>query len=1056
MSYSNITPESAWCDYVKQHVGATYPFELLVGNHEDAVSGDNGFIDNFAACLPDRLGGTGTYAHRYYFDYPASAPLARFIMIDPNMYRNGSRVEYCKSGETTECNWLKARIDEAKSAGLWVIVGMHKNCITMGVKSCEIGSQLLNLLAEKKVDLVFQGHEHNYQRSKQLALGSACPTIAVNAYDADCVVDDGADGLYTRGQGTIIAVAGAFGASPYAVDPADPEAGYFASYMGPNTDPSSGFVKVDVSESAIHAQFMHSKGSFSDSFTIAQGGAVPTPTATPTDTPVDTATPTPTATPTSTPGGCPAIPESAGSAVMTIDVPATGAYVIWNRISVSGAANSGFWLQIDDSCAISIGGMALTPQEWAWVNYRNADPADKVSVELSAGAHTVKLMEQGPEVRIDKLLLTNDQGCTPTGGDGAGCLSASDAPTIPTNLIATDVLSNMVGLQWDASADDVGVTGYEIFRDDKPLSAVPATTTFQDTSVSPATAYNYSVRAIDGNGNASGMSNPMSVTTPADQTTVLSFVPVADAYVTSNRASKNYGSSSSLRVDASPEVRSYLRFDVQGATGAISKATLRINARSASSKGYRVHSVDDNGWSERTINYNTAPPYGAEVGSSGPVAKLTWSEVDVTPLIKGNGAVSMALLGISQTAIALNSRESGVQPQLIVETVAGQVNLTKQVPGTSSILSEGDAMVRADYPDGNYGGSSTLRVDASPETRSYLHFNLSGLTGIVANATLRIYANSGSSVGYQVHQVSDQAWGEMSISYGNSPAIGNVIGASGPIKPDTWTDVLVTTLVIDQSEVDFALSGLSRTSISLASRESENPPQLVIQTVADGTLAATIVPRVLPVSAEEVEARDKRDHDNDGLSDEDETANHTDRDNADTDGDGLNDLWEVENGLNPLDPAGEQGADGDRDHDSLSNSDEFARGTDPSSLDTDGDELPDRWELDYHLDPRKENGANGASADGDHDGVSSVDEFNNSTSPESPDSDGDSLTDLWEIEYGIDPALNSGNDGADGDPDADAESNALEQRNGTDPRDTQDMGRQVIFSQTIYLPELSR
>src|SRR3954451_6770806 len=34
-SYSEVAPESAWCDYVKSKVGPTFPFELLAGNHED-------------------------------------------------------------------------------------------------------------------------------------------------------------------------------------------------------------------------------------------------------------------------------------------------------------------------------------------------------------------------------------------------------------------------------------------------------------------------------------------------------------------------------------------------------------------------------------------------------------------------------------------------------------------------------------------------------------------------------------------------------------------------------------------------------------------------------------------------------------------------------------------------------------------------------------------------------------------------------------------------------------------------------------------------------------
>src|SRR6266852_1303010 len=36
LSYNWITPESTWCSYVQSHVGATFPFELIAGNHDSA------------------------------------------------------------------------------------------------------------------------------------------------------------------------------------------------------------------------------------------------------------------------------------------------------------------------------------------------------------------------------------------------------------------------------------------------------------------------------------------------------------------------------------------------------------------------------------------------------------------------------------------------------------------------------------------------------------------------------------------------------------------------------------------------------------------------------------------------------------------------------------------------------------------------------------------------------------------------------------------------------------------------------------------------------------
>jgi hypothetical protein len=73
------------------------------------------------------------------------------------------------------------------------------------------------------------------------------------------------------------------------------------------------------------------------------------------------------------------------------------------------------------------------------------------------------------------------------------------------------------------------------------------------------------------------------------------------------------------------------------------------------------------------------------------------------------------------------------------------------------------------------------------------------------------------------------------------------------------------------------------------------------------------------------------DLDNDGLSNRDEYLNGTLPGNADTDGDGLPDSWEVKYGLDPLDPLGENGPGGDLDGDGWTNIEEYRNGTDPTS-----------------------------------------------------------------------------------------------------------------------------
>ena len=77
--------------------------------------------------------------------------------------------------------------------------------------------------------------------------------------------------------------------------------------------------------------------------------------------------------------------------------------------------------------------------------------------------------------------------------------------------------------------------------------------------------------------------------------------------------------------------------------------------------------------------------------------------------------------------------------------------------------------------------------------------------------------------------------------------------------------------------------------------------------------------------------------------------------------------------------------------------------TDPLNPDTDGDGLPDGWEVEHNLDPNDATGANGADGDPDHDGLNNMDEYLNGTDPHNPDSDSDGITDGGEIDQSTDP-----------------------------------------------------
>ncbi len=142
--------------------------------------------------------------------------------------------------------------------------------------------------------------------------------------------------------------------------------------------------------------------------------------------------------------------------------------------------------------------------------------------------------------------------------------------------------------------------------------------------------------------------------------------PVADAYVDSSAPSTNYGTSTQLRVDGSPILRSYLRFNVSGVSGTVSQAILRLYANGALNSGISVHRVADNTWSETTVNYNNAPAVGSLIATSAGMKARTWVAVDVTSYVNGNGTFSFALTATSDKLLSLASREAANKPQLVV------------------------------------------------------------------------------------------------------------------------------------------------------------------------------------------------------------------------------------------------------------------------------------------------------------------------------------------------------------------------------------------------------
>jgi thermitase len=93
----------------------------------------------------------------------------------------------------------------------------------------------------------------------------------------------------------------------------------------------------------------------------------------------------------------------------------------------------------------------------------------------------------------------------------------TQAPSTPANLTITGQTSSTVTLSWNASADNVGVTGYNVYLGSTLLGTV-ARTSATVSGLSSNTSYTFSVRSVDAAGNVSGESNRITVTTESGST----------------------------------------------------------------------------------------------------------------------------------------------------------------------------------------------------------------------------------------------------------------------------------------------------------------------------------------------------------------------------------------------------------------------------------------------------------------------------------------------------------------------------------------------------------
>jgi hypothetical protein len=133
------------------------------------------------------------------------------------------------------------------------------------------------------------------------------------------------------------------------------------------------------------------------------------------------------------------------------------------------------------------------------------DGTQAITVPNNPGSQN-RIMVKGSNHIFFDISNTN---FTITGGS-----TDATAPTAPTTLVASGTTQSSTNLTWNASTDNVAVTGYDVYQG-STLKATVTTTSYTVIGLTASTAYTFSVKAKDVAGNVSASSNVVNVTTLA-------------------------------------------------------------------------------------------------------------------------------------------------------------------------------------------------------------------------------------------------------------------------------------------------------------------------------------------------------------------------------------------------------------------------------------------------------------------------------------------------------------------------------------------------------------
>jgi hypothetical protein len=181
---------------------------------------------------------------------------------------------------------------------------------------------------------------------------------------------------------------------------------------------------------------------------------------------------------------------------------------------------------------------------------------------------------------------------------------------------------------------------------------------------------------------------------------VHTFRPSADTYVDEARPNRSFGSATRLRVRAGsrPAKQVYVRFAVARLAGWVTRAKLRFYVANGTRNGPAVYRTAR--WPRKPLTWARRPAVvSGPRDNKGRLAAGAWVEWDVTPWVRQDGVYKFVLKRGSADAVRFMSRETRLQPQLVITTSGPPSTLVYVAPRQGATVS-GVTPVRVRTPAG--------------------------------------------------------------------------------------------------------------------------------------------------------------------------------------------------------------------------------------------------------------------------------------------------------------------------------------------------------------------